>query len=182
MNGNFIRCRGYDEKEVERKLAGRNIRDVAKEQWLDRLVEPVLAAMGDGWDSLAHISSRVSAPYASKTYVVLQALCRAGQVERDPPLGLRPSGAGMQHGARWRKVNVIVPTKGDRKTEPEDGSHGITDRQKLMLETMLATGTTSAALKRDFGILHKHGLTESTRGPDGGVWLTKKGVLLAKKN
>jgi hypothetical protein len=78
----------------------------------------------------------------------------------------------------------------------------LTDRQRLILETMLEMELTSEPrkethqaivnrinrhhdannYKRDFAVLHKKGLIDSIRGPDGGVWLTEQGMHHARQN
>src|SRR5262249_24523306 len=84
----------------------------------------------------------------------------------------------------------------------DDEDNSLTDRQRLILETMLDMDldneTCRAALqqivtrinpkhdannyKRDFATLRGKELTGSVRGPDGGVWLTDKGREQAKRN
>jgi hypothetical protein len=205
-NRDFEPARGFDKKEVDRKLAGRTILEAAKERWLDDLGERVYAAVSDEWSNSSKIRSHVEGPYAYKTVTVLQALCRTGRIERDPPLSVPFRPSDIRKGVRWRKVNASKSLKnvqtihaGATPPPKPESSWLPTDRQKLMLETMLAMEATSEAMrqpqeaivkgihpkhdpnnyKRDFGILHKHGLTESIRGPDGGVWLTGQGISQA---
>jgi hypothetical protein len=89
----------------------------------------------------------------------------------------------------------IVNHPAETQTTTADSKSGITDRQRLILETMLDMDIASEAskepqsvilrkinpnldtnnYKRAFAGLHKRGLIDSIKGPDGGVWLTDEG-------
>src|SRR5262249_25559198 len=105
----------------------------------------------------------------------------------------RPGQDPRQHALTERARNTA-----DRKSDDgasaayDDEDNLLTDRQRLILETMFDMDLDNATCKishqaivnrinpqhdannykRDFATLHRKGLTGSVRGPDGGVWLT----------
>lgn len=92
---------------------------------------------------------------------------------------------------------TVTPTAGEGQpaTAPPPGGYKLTERQEGLLLTMLEMGAVrptamqtqakvvrawnrkanAATCKRDFGALKRHTLTDSAKGPKGGVWLTARG-------
>jgi hypothetical protein len=122
------------------------------------------------------------------------------QAVRDRLAGLSPSQAWAKLQAVLdEEVTVSVPAA---PSQISPLPIHLTDRQRLILETMLDMELISEVrkethrviverinpqhdpdnYKHDFAVLRSKGLTDSIRGPDGGVWLTEKGGLQARQN
>jgi len=105
-----------------------------------------------------------------------------------------PSESGTPTALGAKQSKRIVETT-DAESEP-------TDRQQLILETMLAEEITSRRRRqtraaivrlinrnhkttsygRDFATLVKRGFLQSEQGPDGGVWMTPEGKAVVERS
>jgi hypothetical protein len=129
-------------------------------------------------------------------------LPRTGQAWKvETPIGKRETPNRDLAPARSTQNSLTADSPNDLPRRPRTEDK-LTDRQRLILETMFAMEATERNLrqpqgpivgriqpghdadnyKRDFAFLGKHGFTESIRGPDGGVWLTPQGISVAREN
>jgi hypothetical protein len=170
-----------------RSLLGYGLSTVGDSHIADALPEGVAQLL---WvqDPKSHARDTISPPFVDSVRAEIEQFAEILLNSTKPPTAPSDADAGS-------KPKGVTP----EPTEPEEAD--LTDRQEMILATMLEHGITSERRRetrraivgkinrkhnpqnynRDFAELVRRGHLKSREGPDGGVWMTPQGKAAAER-